>query len=55
MLAMKSSWKGAHRGTIFGIPATGKYVTVSALIMVRISKGRIYESWVKNDVMGLMN
>lgn len=55
MLAMKSSWTGTHRGTIFGIPATGRSVKVSALTMVRISKGRICESWVKNDVMGLMN
>lgn len=47
--------RGTHQGEIFGIPATGKVVTMTGLTLVRIVEGRIAESWVKNDVMGLMN
>ena len=47
--------RGTHRGVLFGIPATGKAVTMTGLTMVRIADGRLVESWVKNDVMGLMS
>jgi steroid delta-isomerase-like uncharacterized protein len=47
--------RGTHRGVLFGIPATGKAVTMTGLTMVRIADGRMVESWVKNDVMGLMS
>jgi steroid delta-isomerase-like uncharacterized protein len=46
---------GTHQGEIFGIPATGKVVTMTGMTIVRIVDGRITDSWVKNDVMGLMN
>jgi steroid delta-isomerase-like uncharacterized protein len=47
--------RGTHRGTIFGIPPTGKTVLMRGMTIVRIVEGRIAESWVSNDVMGLMN
>src|SRR5262249_21666922 len=46
--------RGTHKGTIFGIPATGKNVSMTGLTMVRIVGGRLVESWVKNDIIGLM-
>ncbi len=51
----RATTRGTHQGEIFGIPATGKVVTITGLTMVRIVDGLIVESWVKNDVMGLMN
>ncbi|NJK53359.1 MAG: ester cyclase [Leptolyngbyaceae cyanobacterium SU_3_3] len=51
----RATTRGTHQGEIFGIPATGKAVTMTGLTVVRIVDGRITESWVKNDVMGLMN
>lgn len=51
----RATTRGTHRGTIFGIPATGRAITMNGLTLVRIVDGRIAESWVKNDVMGLMN
>jgi steroid delta-isomerase-like uncharacterized protein len=50
----RATTQGTHRGTIFGIPATGKFVTIGGLTMVRIADGHITESWVKNDILGLM-
>jgi steroid delta-isomerase-like uncharacterized protein len=50
----RATTRGTHRGTIFGISATHRVVTMTGLTLVRIVDGRVAESWVKNDVMGLM-
>jgi steroid delta-isomerase-like uncharacterized protein len=50
----RATTRGTHQGPIFGIPPTGKTVEMTGLTMVTISDGRLVESWVKNDVMGLM-
>lgn len=51
----RATTRGTHQGEIFGIHATGKVVTMTGITIVRIVEGRITDSWVKNDVMGLMN
>lgn len=51
----RATTRGTHQGEIFGIPATGKVVTMTGMTIVRIIDNRIAESWVKNDVMSLMN
>ena len=51
----RTTTRGTHRGTLFGFPATGKVVTMPVLTMARIVDGRVAESWVKNDVVSLMN
>ena len=53
-VCVRATTRGTHKGTIFGVPATGKFVAISGLTMVRIADGRIAESWVRNDVIGLM-
>ena len=45
---------GTHRGDLFGILATGNPVAVSGMTMVQVVDGRLVESWVKNDFMGLI-
>lgn len=55
MVCSRTTTRGTHQGTLFGIPATGKTVTMPGLTLVRIVDGRLVESWVKNDVMSLMN
>jgi steroid delta-isomerase-like uncharacterized protein len=50
----RATTRGTHRGTFMGIAATGKSVTMTGMTMVRIVDGRLVESWVKNDVMGLL-
>lgn len=54
MVAARSTMRGTHQGTIIGIAATGKVVNMASLTMVRIVDGRLCESWVKSDMMGLM-
>lgn len=51
----RSTLRGTHGGEIFGIPPTGKAISMTSLTMVRIVDGRLVDSWVKNDVMALMS
>jgi steroid delta-isomerase-like uncharacterized protein len=50
----RATTRGTHRGAIFGIPPTGRTVSITGLTMVRIADGQITDSWVKNDVVGLL-
>lgn len=45
---------GTQKGTMMGIPATDKAVTVNIFDMVRIVDGKAVEHWGVSDVMGLM-
>jgi predicted ester cyclase len=54
ILAARATTRGTHRGMIYGLAGTGKSITMGSLTMVRILDGRLRESWVRSDVMGLM-
>ena len=47
-------WQATHQGDLFGVPATGKRVTVNGLASYRIDGGKIVEEWVMEDWLGLM-
>ena len=53
LVASKSTFVGTHSGKIFGMKATGKKIRMSSLTLVRIRDGKVYESWVKNDIESL--
>lgn len=46
--------RGTHEGELFGIPATGRTVTVDGTIVSRIEGDRIAEEWTVVDVLGLL-
>lgn len=46
--------RGAHRGELMGIPPTGKGVAVTGIEVDRISDGKMRESWVNYDALGMM-
>jgi steroid delta-isomerase-like uncharacterized protein len=48
------SYRGTHTGDMMGIPATGKPVTVTAMIIDQFADGKIVESWRLFDQMGMM-
>jgi steroid delta-isomerase-like uncharacterized protein len=48
------TWEGTHRGTFMGIPPTGRTVSVEYWTMDYIRDGKIAESRIIMDVMGLM-
>jgi len=45
---------GTHEGELLGIPRTGKEIRMSGLVIWRIKKGKIMETWVQNDTMSLL-
>jgi steroid delta-isomerase-like uncharacterized protein len=46
----RNSISGTHRGEYMGIPATGKTVTYSEIMVFRFEDGRIAETWGVVDV-----
>ena len=51
-----SRWTGSdtHHGTLFGIPATGKKVSIEGITIDRFSGNKIVESWNIFDQLGMM-
>jgi len=48
------TWTGTHRGTFLGIPATGKHVTVKGVVIDRLSGGKMADSRILMDSLGMM-
>jgi len=48
------TWTGTHRGPFLGIPATGKHITVKGVVIDRISNGRMADSRILMDSLGMM-
>jgi len=46
--------EGTHEGEFMGIPATGKKIEVSGIIISRIENGKFVEEWEEMDMLGLM-
>jgi steroid delta-isomerase-like uncharacterized protein len=53
-VATWSVWSGTHAGAFFGVPATGRHVSVEAWTLDRFRDGVMIESRIIMDVMGLM-
>jgi len=47
-------WTGTHRGEFLGIPATGRPVRVWGMVIDRLVEGRIKETRIIMDTMGMM-
>jgi len=45
---------GTHKGVFKGIPPTGKYGEIPAIMIFRIADGKIIESWFAFDTLGMM-
>jgi predicted ester cyclase len=53
-VAVRATFRGTQTGEFFGIPATGKEVTVSLMLIYRIANGKIVEHWMNADQLSLM-
>ncbi|HUO54822.1 MAG TPA: ester cyclase [Rhodoblastus sp.] len=47
-------WTGTHSATFFGVPATGNPVKVWGMVIDRLENGRIKETRILMDALGLM-
>ncbi len=53
-VAIRTTLRATHQGEFFGIPPTGKQVTVTGIHILRIADGKIAEHWGNNDDLGMM-
>jgi predicted ester cyclase len=54
LVAARAAFTGTHQGEFFGIPATGRQVTVSAIYICRLAGGKIVERWANSDELGML-
>ena len=48
------SWTGTHRDTFLGIPGTGKHVEVKGVVIDRLESGKMADSRILMDTLGLL-
>ncbi len=51
---MRITTQARHTGAFRGIPATGRPMSFTALVLYRFRDGRICESWTELDLAGLL-
>jgi steroid delta-isomerase-like uncharacterized protein len=53
-VASRFEWTGTHQGTFLGVPATGRSVRVWGMVIDRLEQGRIKDTRIIMDTLGLM-
>ena len=53
-VASRFEWNGTHKGEFLGIPATGRPVSVWGIVIDRLENGRIKDTRIIMDTLGLM-
>lgn len=53
-VACRHSLRGTHLGNFGEVPPTGNPVTVNAIVIFRVAGGKIAETWLSADMLGLM-
>jgi steroid delta-isomerase-like uncharacterized protein len=53
-VAVRLTFCGTHRGTFFGLPATGREVVFSSVEIYRVADNQLTEEWVAPDIASLM-
>jgi predicted ester cyclase len=54
MVAVRWRMSGIQTAELFGIPPSGKPVSVAGISLLRFSNGKVVEDWVSEDTLGLM-
>ena len=53
-VASRFEWTGTHQGEFFGVPATGRRVRVWGIVIDRLENGRIKDTRIIMDALGMM-
>ena len=53
-VASRFEWTGTHKGEFLGVPATGRPVRVWGIVVDRLKDGRIKDTRIIMDTLGLM-
>lgn len=52
--AIRWTFEGTHNGEYYGIPATGKRVSITGIDVFRIIDGKITDLWLEQDNLSMM-
>ena len=53
-VCVRYRFEGTHTGSFQGMPATGKHVTYSGILIYRMAGARIAEQWTEFDLLGFL-
>jgi steroid delta-isomerase-like uncharacterized protein len=53
-VAVRRTFRGTHKGSLMGLPPTGRQVTISDMAMLRVADGKFVEAWNNIDELGLL-
>jgi steroid delta-isomerase-like uncharacterized protein len=53
-VAVRYTLEGAHEGELFGVPPTGKRMSIKSIAVERVSDGKIREHWRVTDSLDMM-
>lgn len=53
-VVLRFTARGTHRGPILGLVGSGRRITVTGSMILRIDEGRIAEAWSHWDTLGLL-
>ena len=53
-MVLRYRGQGTHRGAFLGIPATGRLIDYTGMLLVRLDGQRIAEFWAQPDQLGLL-
>jgi predicted ester cyclase len=53
-VATRFTARGTHRGEFMGIPPTGRIVILAGIVIDRVQRGKVVESWISSDNWGLV-
>lgn len=53
-VVVRATIRGTHRGPLMGVAPTGTAVIVTALVVLRLTDGKIAEEWEVADLLGLL-
>jgi steroid delta-isomerase-like uncharacterized protein len=53
-VAVRYTLEGTHAGELFGIPPTGRRLSINSIAVERVSEGKIREHWRVTDSLDMM-
>lgn len=53
-VAARLTYRGTHKGALFGIAPTGRQITYAGVAIFRVRGGKIVEGWVLGDRLALI-
>jgi steroid delta-isomerase-like uncharacterized protein len=53
-VAVRYTLKGTHEGELFGVPPTGKRLSIKSIAVERVSEGRIRDHWRVTESLDMM-